>query len=370
LPALIPKTNNLDLIRLGAAAQVAITHSIAYFVPRASDSYLLRFIELFPGVPVFFFVSGFLISKSFEKNSNIREYALNRLLRIYPGLWVCFIVSLAMVTLSGYFRAVHPAMPELLLWVLGQLSFAQFFNPDFMRAYGAGVLNGSMWSIPVELQFYALTPALYALFRLAGRTAHRANAVLIILICVFWLLQHLYVAAELRHGPTLELKLIGVSFLPWLYMFLVGVLCQRNAQRLLPWLDRRAAVLFAAYVVLAAGGNAVLGWNIGNTMGLPLFLALAAMTLAAAFSHPGLSDRLLRRNDISYGVYVYHMPIVNLLLVLGLGGTVAGFLLTMATTLLCAGISWSVVEKPALRWKKHPLYSHEASETTARTQPR
>lgn len=46
----------------------------------------LAFIDLFPGVPIFFFISGFLISKSFEENSVLKEYALNRILRIYPGL--------------------------------------------------------------------------------------------------------------------------------------------------------------------------------------------------------------------------------------------------------------------------------------------
>jgi peptidoglycan/LPS O-acetylase OafA/YrhL len=43
--------NNFDLIRLTAALQVASTHSLAYFVPESRSWYLVRFIELFPGVP-------------------------------------------------------------------------------------------------------------------------------------------------------------------------------------------------------------------------------------------------------------------------------------------------------------------------------
>ena len=66
----MPSRNNFDLIRLAAALQVASTHALPYFVPGSRSWYLVRFLELFPGVPVFFFVSGFLISKSFEKNSN------------------------------------------------------------------------------------------------------------------------------------------------------------------------------------------------------------------------------------------------------------------------------------------------------------
>src|SRR5579863_3316686 len=113
----MPDRNNFDLIRLAAALQVAGTHTLPYFVPESRSWYPLRFIELFPGVPVFFFVSGFLISKSFENNSNLAEYARNRALRIYPGLIVCFLASLAAVALTGYFSAVHPTPMALLAWV-------------------------------------------------------------------------------------------------------------------------------------------------------------------------------------------------------------------------------------------------------------
>jgi peptidoglycan/LPS O-acetylase OafA/YrhL len=41
---------------------------------------------------------------------------------------------------------------------LAQLSIVQFYNPDFLRGYGVGVLNGSLWTISVELQFYVMLP--------------------------------------------------------------------------------------------------------------------------------------------------------------------------------------------------------------------
>ena len=167
----MPNRNNFDLIRLAAALQVASTHALPYFVPESRTWYLLRFVELFPGVPVFFFVSGFLISKSFERNASPPEYALNRVLRIYPGLIVCFALSVAAAALTGYFNTVRPAPSEWLRWTAAQLSFAQFYNPEFMRHYGVGVLNGSMWTMTVELQFYALVPVLYVLFATAGQSA-------------------------------------------------------------------------------------------------------------------------------------------------------------------------------------------------------
>ena len=43
-------------------------------------------------------------------------------------------------------------------------------HPDFLRGYGVGVLNGSLWTIPVELQFYALVPLIYWSLSLRART--------------------------------------------------------------------------------------------------------------------------------------------------------------------------------------------------------
>ena len=60
--------NNFNLIRLFAALQVAIVHSAGYL---NIDIQYLKFLDLFPGVPIFFFISGFLIIKSFKKNKKI-----------------------------------------------------------------------------------------------------------------------------------------------------------------------------------------------------------------------------------------------------------------------------------------------------------
>jgi peptidoglycan/LPS O-acetylase OafA/YrhL len=357
----MPKSNNFDLIRLAAALQVAITHVIVHFAPAARGSPVLSFIELFPGVPIFFFISGFLISKSFEKNTKLQEFGLNRFLRIYPGLAICFIVALGAVWLTGYFDTVHVPLSEMLLWVGAQLSIFQFYNPESLRGYGVGVLNGSLWTIVVEVQFYVLVPLVYVLLRGTRASRNRANAVLLALVLLFWIFNQAYATESVYYAKVLWFKLIGVSFLPWFYMFLVGILAQKNFDVLSRWLAGRFLLVFAVYCALAFAGSRLLGWNLGNTINVVLFLVLAVATFAAAFSNNALSDRILRRNDLSYGVYIYHMPIANTLLALGFGGRPVGFVLALLATLVCAYASWTFVEKPALRLKKHPLYKHEGA---------
>ena len=70
----MPKTNNFDLIRLAAALQVAFIHAVAD-LGVAAPWPLRPIAEWFPGVPIFFFISGFLISKSFEKEDNLKYEA-------------------------------------------------------------------------------------------------------------------------------------------------------------------------------------------------------------------------------------------------------------------------------------------------------
>ena len=143
------RINNFDLLRILAAIQVVFSHGF-HHLHLDKTSTFFQFIELFPGVPVFFTISGFLISASFEKNPGLSNYFKNRALRIFPGLWICILFSILTAFLLGKINFFNPIT---IPWLIGQFSFVQFFNPDFLRPYGTGVLNGSLWTITVELLF-------------------------------------------------------------------------------------------------------------------------------------------------------------------------------------------------------------------------
>lgn len=156
--------NNFDLIRLFAAFQVAVFHATEHL---GLPNNLVKVLSFFPGVPIFFFVSGFLIYRSYVNVGlkDMRLFFLNRALRIYPALYVCFAVTAISIWVSGYWDLNEFRLNKFLVWTLAQLSFFQFFNTDLLRNYGTGVANGSLWTISVEIQFYALVPVLFVLFR-------------------------------------------------------------------------------------------------------------------------------------------------------------------------------------------------------------
>lgn len=348
------RINNFDLLRLMAALQVVSHHSIKILEiqPPATLESILHFSNLFPGVPIFFFISGFLISKSYESNHKLSEYFQNRALRLYPGLFICVLFSFVLIYVSGYMTAAGASTLDWGLLYLAKTTFLQFYNPDFMRAYGDGVLNGSLWTITVELQFYFLVPIIYFIFNLGDSNAY--NIKLILLIAVFLMINRVFTYIPAEYHDDVGYKLLRVSFLPWFYMFLFGVFVQKNFD----WIHKIIAGRFVHFLVLYC----VIGYfclkyqfALGNNINPVVYIFLVAVTLSFAYSFVGLSRKLLRGNDISYGAYIYHMPIVNFMLYNGYSGDIVDALYVMLITIIVSFISWVFIEKRSLALKKHPL---------------
>jgi len=354
-PAADIRRNNFDLLRLAAAAQVMLVHLSDYLFHHENAAiHLLRF---FPGVPIFFLISGFLISASWERNSDWRVYARNRFLRIMPGYWAVFLFSLSAIVFgSGIDILAH--LRDLLLWMAAQLVFLSDWNPAFLRAYGTGVVNASLWTIPVELSFYLAIPPLYWLFARTGRANRILVAVIVLSFGFEYLILHLT-----RDLPPMLAKGLALSPLPSFGMFASGVLAQRNWARLYPLVAGRFWLFASIY--LAIGVPTLLmprNWiffGMSHIMSIFNFSALALLVLSAAYTAPDLASRLLRRNDISYGLYLFHLPIMNLLLAQGLSGSRV-YALTVTGALAVATLSWFALEKPVLRTRRWAFYRRAA----------
>ncbi|MFT3719908.1 acyltransferase family protein [Pseudorhodoferax sp.] len=345
--------NNFDLVRLFAATQVVLVHVVSWMPDLRHDGWL-RVLSLFPGVPIFFFISGFLIGGSWRRNPNAPAYVASRVLRIFPALWVACLFNLVLLLLL-FTGPLLDNLGTVVGWMAMQLSFLQSWNPPFLRTYGMGVANPVLWTIPVELAFYVVLPVLWVLGqRLARpRTVLLGTAGLSLLLCWWatdWLSPHDPHVEMLRKVMTVS----PVSFVSWLWMFLLGVLAQLEFERLRPWVAGRAGRFLA---LAAAVGGLSLVVDLppllhlpGNEIGVLNALANGLACLAFAYSYPGLAARWLRGYDVSYGVYLYHMPICNALIVLGWAGWQGGALV-LAGTAVCAVLSWVLVERRALALK-------------------
>ena len=84
-------------------------------------------------------------------------------------------------------------------------------------------------------------------------------------------------------------------------------------------------------------------------------LPLAGLIVSLALSVPQLSDRILRHHDASYGLYLYHMLVIDLLVGLAAPWGWASFAAAIIVSLGLAALSWILIEKHYLRGKRGAL---------------
>ena len=348
------RVNNFDLLRLLAALQVAIVHSIANLKPTGYFARLLEAgLDRFPGVPIFFVISGVLISKSYERSDSLRDYLRNRCLRIFPALWVCLVVGVAVILALGVGSFGRITTPDWLLWWARQMSIFQGFKPAFLEPLSTG-LNGSLWTIPVELEFYIVLPALYGILRLRRRLG---NMGLLAIALASLAVQLLIVSDHRSVGQARAYSLLQVTLVPYLWMFLAGISIQRNWSTVRGWLVGRAHWWGLGYLMLCAAGRWLRVDTGGNYMSPVYLLPLAGLIVSLAMSAPQLSDRILRHHDVSYGLYLYHMLVIDLLVGLAAPSAWASFAAAIIVSLGLAALSWTLIEKPYLRGKRGALRS-------------
>jgi peptidoglycan/LPS O-acetylase OafA/YrhL len=330
--------NNFDLLRLAAALQVFGYHALTTLhLAGPVAATLGQGLRLFPGVPMFFVISGFLVSRSYERSPSISAYFRNRCLRILPALWGCLVVSLG-VLIVGVGSLGPVSCGGWLLWWGAQMTVFQQYDPAFLQPLGTGILNAALWTIPVELQFYVLLPLIYRRGVLSGLAGLSLAAHLAIEHQGFW--------------PWLALYSFAfTTVIPYLWMFLAGVLLQRSWKAVGKYFIGRAHWWLSGYLALCAY---LLARHIqvhSAAVGPLVFFPLAGLVISVAMTRP---VRGLRHQDISYGVYLYHMPVINLLVELRLAGTWRSFAVALVGTLALAALSWVLVERPFLRQKARP----------------
>ncbi|MFL5245715.1 MAG: acyltransferase family protein [Gemmataceae bacterium] len=380
----------LDALRALACLWVISHHvfqHLAYETRR--ESYLAScLVRGHLGVAIFFVLSGFLLAtpfwKSFRKTNglpNLKVYAARRLGRIVPEYFLCLIIC-------GFLTGQLLTRADALNLVPSFLFLNSFFWWTFLPIWN----NPPLWSIGIEMLFYAMLP-LFALGMQKARTRARAwtfgLAVIALIIAVHcFVLKRIQIQIpddrELTHtellGSSMAIDLNGLILFTH---FLIGVFAadlylaamersphrKREARKTFGFnrFDGIALILLAA-VFLVDWDGLPFFWRISSRMaawGLayhwPYFhLLIMGLLLALPFSRiigPILDNRFMRWTAaISFGLYMWHMPLLGWLETIWpsqLDGTVSGRLLLEAVLLVgtycLASISYYFIGLPILR---------------------
>lgn len=309
-----------DWLRLFLALEVVWLH-----VPLAHRGSPMLVLPIAP-VPAFVSISGYLIAGSLKSKRNLGEFWRNRALRILPGFFLALLVT----------------------WGL----FGNRALLDSLRSYismqpvitGPGS-NFALWSLSVEEVLYGFL-ALALLFRWIDRPifARMAFWVCFCVLAVYSVTvmsnRHLGDEYTHPHGGLATGLSIPMFFFAGVFM---------NQSEYLPWVQRNAWW----FLVVAVGGSMVY-MNLADPALRGLLFIF--MSVGSAFGVIGLGSAPSRMPrlplDLSYGVYILHLPMLGLLDRYASQIGSAYLAACIGLPLVAACFSWFLVEKPCLNLKK------------------
>jgi len=343
-----PEDNNFGALRLAMALAVLVSHSYWF----ATAQVTLEPLKLWTGytlgehaVQVFFFLSGVVVAQSILTRGDLLDFAVARMLRIFPALIVCV---LATALLLGPWVTALPVGQYLtdggvLAYIVRTLSLSTGSAPlpgVFADLPVANAVNLSLWTLKYEVACYILL----ALFGIAFLKLERLRPVLVMLLALVVILAF---AGSIR--PVEPLSGQG-SLRYFIVFFFLGTLAYLAREVLIiSWLG--LPPLFALFVIAIGTPFAELASS--------LFLGYATLCVAAL----PLSRvrRFTNSQDYSYGVYILHGPIQQLLITMMPGiGPVALTVFALLVTLPLSALSWNVVERPAMRRRQALIACIEA----------
>jgi peptidoglycan/LPS O-acetylase OafA/YrhL len=333
--ALADRDNNLLLLRWIAASMVLFGHSWALVSTAAAPDPdpVSEFLRSFSGsfaVSMFFFISGLLISKSWSEQPYLPRFLLARACRIYPALMICVALTTVLLGASQTSFGVGEYLGNGDTWrylVKNASAWTpEFHLPGVFGTHRTPAVNGSLWTLPVEVRMYLAIGLLGALGWLVSRWHFVIGAALLLGLSLA-VYPHINVLASIDAGHLVSCFAAGAFaffFRRWipvsgLFMaLLLGAFCLLR-DTLVPWRDANAAALACGLVLWIGFSRFAPRWRSGQ--------------------------------DWSYGIYLYAYPLQQVCVALWPPiGPYTLSLIAFAMTLICAGLSWNFIERPALQW--------------------
>ena len=377
----------LDGARALAATAVVGTH-VSFWTGADTSTLLGRAFARFDvGVPIFFVLSGFLLSRPLflaaaERRAAPRPvaYLWRRALRILPAYWLT--VTVALLFLPGNQNA------DVGEWVRSFLLVHNYTTSPF----GEGLTH--MWSLSTEVSFYLVLPLVGAgLARLSGPRPDRPVRILVALgVAALLGLGWLVWVWSARPFPV-QMDLWLPSFLGW---FGIGMALAVLSVSDPDWGPVRLARELGSGLATCWTAAGVLFWFSTTSFAGPLDLAvptpaqavlknllylgvagLLILPLVFGDQRRGVVRRVLggplvsSLGEVSYGLFLVHVPIIVAgYWLLGWAPFTGNFLVVLISTwlvsLAVAAALYLLVERPLHRWRglvpERPLRRRGSSE--------
>ncbi|NNG41178.1 acyltransferase [Flexivirga sp. ID2601S] len=321
------------------------------------------------GVAIFFAISAFLLLRPWLRAAatdgprpDVQVYAVRRVARIAPAYWLALAGVLAVA-------ALWPVTGGL----GGMAKVVQ--NVFLLQAYTGNTYQGfsQTWSLTTEVAFYVLVPWLGSALGRSVRRSRRGTYLRLAGIAALGVAAQGVTAAWTAADPASHAGALGMSFVGHAAWFAAGAAVAVALET--GDLERLRAVgtgtwWSAAAVLLLLASTGIAGpWDL-RAPTVPQALAKEALYaiiggLLVLGAARGPSDDRWRAvaaspvtrfaGDISYGVFLWHLPVIQLIYVIGdqpifTGSFGAVLFATLIFSVLIAWASATLVELPILRW--------------------
>jgi len=333
------KHNNFNFLRFYFAFVVVIGHII--IISGVKDfQFLAPYFSTYTSVTAFFCISGFLITQSYFNSTSVRSYFRKRAARLLPAYVLVIVLSAVFLSvLSQYSIPEYFTNPQLLKYVLANLSFLNFIEPNlpgvFLQKGLSPDVNGALWTLKVEVCFYLVIPALLFLVQRMKKKYLFFIGLYLLSIIYKNLLENYSQVSQNDTYAMLAHQLPG--FMSYFVCGIALYYYQSTFQKYKLWLLVGGLVVY------------LLERKLELEILTPLSLSLLVFTVA--FSIKQLNS-FGKYGDISYGLYLFHCPIIKAVAYLGFFQKYNPFVVALLVILGIVAISfasWHWVEKGFLK---------------------
>jgi peptidoglycan/LPS O-acetylase OafA/YrhL len=317
------------------------------------------------GVDVFFVISGFVITALLMRDKRMTIQGLasfwgRRIRRLIPAL----ITVLVVTAILGWFvmwPTQYAQLGQSMSWssiMLGNIY--QWNVTDYFASEPTWNPLLNLWSLGVEEQFYLVWPLVMGALLVVW---NRTKNLTIILVALSVLSAWLFTFAWTGNHSDSTSSYADVFYLPWFRAWELGVGALAAVALAHPKIRKKTIAntktWMVAYLLLLVG--LIVSLVLPKTSLNPATYALAAVALTVALIVIGAffrqSDRitgnpgLLFFGRISYSLYLWHWPLLSLMLSAGIALTISSGLALFFISVCAAYGTWRLVEAPFLARK-------------------
>lgn len=326
---------NMDIIRyiLALAVIVAHTNEIAgYSTP--------FFLSSFEAVGGFFALSGFLMYPNYIRHDNFFGYLRQRARRIMPPyILIVLLAAIFLVVASSLSAGQYYTSSGFLAYLGANLSFLNWLHPDlpgvFQGAeFSTPAVNGSLWTMKIEWCLYFSVPLFILLQRHIRRMSNISLVILVILFSIGY--RVLFTSLYLKTGAELY-NILSRQLMGQFSYFYCGML----VYFIKDFFTRNILFMGAGGLVLLLISRLSL---FGSIILNPVAITMLVMTISLM---PYTFSALHHRNNVSYEMYLFHFPIIQFGVFLGINhnNIWIEYIYVLSTTILLSVAAHYGIEK-------------------------